>query len=45
MCCDIFLFFLNVLLGLCDESKDGPYYTQLGAASSINGVQKLMQSR
>jgi len=31
--------------GLSDENKDGPYYTQLGAAPSIDGVRQLMQTR
>jgi len=33
------------LQGLCDENKDGPYYTQLGATASIDGVRQLMETR
>jgi len=39
------VFDFDVLQGLYDENEDGPYYTQLGAAASIDGVRQLMEAR
>jgi len=33
------------MLGSEDESRTGQYYTQLGAASSVDGVRQLMETR